>query len=183
MKLIAITGSPHQDGITNTIIREVIRGAEKKGLESKVYDINSINPMTCQNCLCCRRNKTDCVIDDGLKEYFEDLRIADALIIGGPIYYGMFCGNLISFMNRHYCLSDFEHNVRIPTDKRLIGIVSQKQSDSALYDRHCHNYFSVFLNLGMKMVDMINCHGIKSKQEISLELLQRAFNIGMSLGE
>ena len=183
MKVIAVTGSPHNEGITNTIINEILKGAEVKGAESMIYNLNNINPITCQNCLSCRKNKSDCVINDGLKVYYDDLRMADVLIIGGPIYYGMFCGNLISFMNRHYCLNDFDHNVRIPMGKKLIGVISQKQYDPNLYNGHCNNYFSVFLNLGMQMIDVINCNGIREKNEIDSKLLQQAYNIGISLGD
>lgn len=183
MKIIAITGSPHQDGITNTIFREVVRGAETKGFESETIDVNSINPASCQNCLSCRNNNTDCVIDDGLKTYYNCLREADAVIIGGPVYYGMFCGNLISFMSRHYCLSDSSRNIRIPLGKQLIGVVSQKQSDPTLYEEFYNNYFSVFLHFGMQMKGIINSYGIKSKQEIQPELLKKAFDIGASLGD
>lgn len=182
MKVIAITGSPHKDGITNTIIKEIIRGAETKGFESVIMDVNLINPVSCQNCLNCRNNNTDCVIEDGLQIYYDILRQADAIIIGGPIYYGMFCGNLISFLSRHYCLNDFSHNIRIPLGKQLVGVISQKQDDPSLYEEFYNNYFSVFLHLGMQMKGIINCHGIKKQEDILPEILKQAYDIGTSLG-
>lgn len=183
MKIIAITGSPHKEGITNTIIKEIIRGSNTIGCESIWFDINSINPISCQNCLKCRENNIDCIIDDELREYYDKLREANVVIIGGPIYYGMFCGNLISFLSRHYCLSSFTHDIRIPLGKQLIGVVSQKRNDPKLYEDFYKKYFSVFLNLGMNIKEIINCYGIKNSGDIPSEILKQAFKIGTSLGE
>jgi len=179
MKVLGVGASPRKESVSNTVIQEVLKAAEAKGHEVEFIDINAINPKSCQACMACKKG-VDCVIDDGLKGYFEKLRNAGALVIGGPIYFGTYTGTLVSFLHRHYCLRDAERNVRIPAGKKLVGVVSQGQPDANAYKAAAESYLRPFTGFGMELVDILVA-GARGVDGIAPALLEQARAVGASL--
>ncbi len=56
MKVVAVLGSPHPDGPSSTLAREVLRGALDAGHEVVVYELNKMNFKGCQGCGYCKAN-------------------------------------------------------------------------------------------------------------------------------
>ncbi len=69
-------GSPRKNGLTNSLVRETLKGAEKEGAESRIvylidYDIRPWTPES----------------PKAPEELNEIMREADGYIIGAPVYY------------------------------------------------------------------------------------------------
>jgi multimeric flavodoxin WrbA len=133
MKVIAVLGSPREDGYSSTLAREVLRGAADAGHQVVIYEINKMNLKGCQNCRHCKDNDSDCDLQDDLAPYWKDLHASGALVVSGPNYASQVCGPMITFMNRHYCLLDRDWKVRVHPGIKLVGVFSQGTSDPGAY--------------------------------------------------
>jgi len=181
MLVLAAKGSPRKEGRTNRIIDEVLRGAGDAGHEVKVYNIGNMALQGCQACYACKDRVTDCVIDDELKAYFADLHRAAALVVGAPNYAGNVCGQMVSFMNRHYCLVDEPRNVHIPAGIKVVGIFGQGQPDREKYMDMYRWFMSDFERRHMELLDIIVAAGRGGEAADDADLLIKAYNMGKSL--
>ena len=68
-----------------------------------------------------KRDVDPAPLDDDLKPYFEQIRDADALVLGTPIHAGYMTGWMFSFTTRLSCFSHVKHPLR---DKPVILVVT-----------------------------------------------------------
>ena len=101
MKVILINGSPHERGCTYTALSEVAGGLNDHGVDAEIIHIGTHNIAGCRGCFACRK-LGKCVIDDGVNEIAEKLKVADGMIIGSPVHFASPSGSLISFLDRLY---------------------------------------------------------------------------------
>lgn len=181
MKIVAVLGSSRKDSVSAKLVNQILEGAKKNANEAVIYDVNKMNLKGCMGCGACRKNNSDCVIQDDIHKYFKDLREAGALIVSSPNYYSQICGQMITFMNRHYCLMDAQRNVRIPEGIKLVGVFAQGAKEG--YDKYLANYdwyLSTFTGKKMELVGKVIAGGDSDLSE-SGKLMKQAFEIGESL--
>ena len=179
MRLIAVLGSPHEEGGSNTVAHEVIKGAKQVGYEVIVYDANTMNIRGCQGCMYCRQNNADCNLEDDLKQYWQQLHDADALLVAAPVYASQICGPMITYMNRHYCLLN-GGKPRIHAGIKLVGVFSQGRTDLAGYDSVYDWYLGDFENRDMQLVEKL-VHSPRMDEAEKEALLKHAFDVGLNL--
>ena len=63
MKILILTGSPHKNGTSNTLVKEFIKGAKESGHDIEVYDVAKGNMHPCLGCDFCGMDG-DCVQKD-----------------------------------------------------------------------------------------------------------------------
>jgi len=102
MKVIALNGSPHNDGVVAGGIYVMKGELEKEGISVEVIDVGNKN---IQGCLDCRKCKTahpgKCAVGgDIVNECRDKLKAADGVILGCPVYYGGVAGTFKSFLDR-----------------------------------------------------------------------------------
>ena len=99
-KLLVINGSPNKEGHTKKIIDEVLNGLDKDKV--KITEINcyskKISP--CIDCKCCSSRKGKCSIKDDMEEIYYELKKSDFIILGSPMYFGMFPAPLKALIDR-----------------------------------------------------------------------------------
>ncbi len=178
MLVLAVKGSPREKGKTNELIDEMIKGAKAAGHEVKVYNVGNLALQGCQSCYACKETVTDCVIDDELRQYFHDLHDAGALIVGAPNYASGVCGQMVSFMNRHYCLVDEPRNVHVPAGIKVVGIFSQGQADREMYMEMYKWFMSDFQRRHMELLDIIVAAG---REPLTDGELKKAYELGAGL--
>jgi multimeric flavodoxin WrbA len=86
MKIIAFLGSPREEGNTELLLRETIKGIEESGFQTQTFRLNSMNIMPCQNCGGCEETGT-CVYDDDMTQIYQVIREADRVILASPIFF------------------------------------------------------------------------------------------------
>jgi len=180
MKVIAVLGSPHEQGFSSTLAREVLRGAADAGHQVVIYEINKMLVKGCQGCRSCKDNNVDCIVEDDLRLYWKDLHECGALLVSSPNYASQVCGPMITFMNRHYCLLDRDWNVRIHAGIKLIGVFSQGNGDPEAYIPQYKWYLGDFQNRAMVLVGML-IHAGNQPLTPDSGLMRRAYNIGKNL--
>jgi multimeric flavodoxin WrbA len=86
MNIIAFLGSPRKDGNTELLLKEAVRGIEESGFSVRIFDLNQMNIMPCQNCGGCDETGT-CVYADDMSQIYEAIRAADRIILASPIFF------------------------------------------------------------------------------------------------
>jgi multimeric flavodoxin WrbA len=180
MKVIAVLGSPHENGFSSTLAREVLRGVAEAGHQVVIYEINKMNVKGCQGCRSCKDNNMDCLVEDDLKPYWKELHECGALLVSSPNYASQVCGPMITFMNRHYCLLDKDWKVRIHPGIKLIGVFSQGNGDPDAYKAQYKWYLGDFQNRAMLLVDTL-IHAGNQPLTPDCDLMRRAFQTGRNL--
>lgn len=89
MKVLGINGSPHKDGNTSLLIKEVFRLLEDQGIETEIFQLGGKQVHGCTACGKCRDAKDGkCHIkNDAINECIKKMIEADAIIIGSPVYF------------------------------------------------------------------------------------------------
>lgn len=178
MKIIAVKGSARNNSVSNMLIDEFIRGAKSEDHEVKVYDVGSMKLFGCYGCEVCRKMQCFCVRDDELAPYWNDLAQAGALVLGAPIYMGQPDGQMMSFMNRHYCLKNADRSLKFTDAKKLVTIYSQgAPQDYPKYIPAQKSYVNVFTGNGF-VSEAVICAGGDSDIEA---LKAKAYEAGKNI--
>jgi multimeric flavodoxin WrbA len=113
MKVLAINGSPKKEGNTyhalNMVGKELIAG----GIEFEILHIGHKMIHGCIGCGKCAEHKDEsCSIKtDDLNEWIQQVKEADGIIIGSPVYYSGIPGTLKSFLDRLFYVSGSNGNL------------------------------------------------------------------------
>lgn len=160
-KLIVVLGSPRTGSISTMLAEEAIRGAKEAGYEVITYDAWEMNIKGCRGCEGCRTNGSDCVIQDDMQEYFKELHTCDALLITAPNYYATVAGHVITFMNRHYCLTNADRSQRLNPGIKFGAIFTQgaPEAFSSQYKGNYDWFAETFTSKGMELVGEIIAGG------------------------
>jgi multimeric flavodoxin WrbA len=84
MKVLAINGSPREEGNTAAMIRTVLDKCRSAGLETEFYQAGGRIIRGCLACESCFGHPGKCVNNDWVQEVFDKMREADAIILGSP---------------------------------------------------------------------------------------------------
>ena len=180
MKIVAVLGSPRAESASSKIVKAILKGAETNGHESVIYEASKINLKGCQACGLCKKNEIDCVQNDDLKTYWNELHSADVLIVSSPNYHATICGPMVSFLNRHYCLCKKDRTLRLQGAKKLIGVFSQGNTDIDGYKNAYDWYLSRFTAYGMELQDII-IHTEQIPVTDDSDIIKRAYELGKKL--
>jgi multimeric flavodoxin WrbA len=86
MQVLAFLGSPRNNGNTELLLNEAIKGIEASGSAVKTINLNLANIRPCQNCGGCEQTGT-CIIEDDMTAIAAEIRTADRIILASPIFF------------------------------------------------------------------------------------------------
>jgi len=86
MKVVGISGSPRRGGNTETLLREVLRGAEEAGGETRLFILSRMNISPCRHCDGCLA-EGECVVKDDMWLIYPEIESLDALVLASPIHF------------------------------------------------------------------------------------------------
>ncbi|MBU5484336.1 flavodoxin family protein [Clostridium sp. MSJ-11] len=180
-KVVAFVGSPRKNGNIDTLVNEILKGSTENGVESKVYYLNDMNIRGCQGCLYCRKHKTCCLNDD-MKNVYDDIKQADYVIIGSPVYICQVSAQTKLLMDRLYPLTEIDKGKHIPRfgNKKLIMVYSQA-APLQIFFRSYFKYTAKHLKgMGLKLHKTLvatKAFEINSSAK-NVKLIEKAYNIG-----
>lgn len=104
MKVIAINGSPRKKWNTAMMLEKAIEGVASQGAETNLIHLYDLTFKGCISCFACKtrdgKSYGKCAVKDDLTPVYAEIKGADAIILGSPIYFGDVTGQLRSFMER-----------------------------------------------------------------------------------
>lgn len=181
-RIIAFVGSPRKNGFTSQLIEEAVKGAKSKGAEVKIYDLNHDGIKGCQGCFYCRSHE-GCATKDYLQPMYEDIKNADGIIFGSPIYFHDITGQSKQWIDRMSPMVDSAFQPRYP-GKKAVTIFAQRNENKDVFQAAIQNINGFLSMFGWELKDSLLCCGTGSPDfRLSDELLKRAFAAGESLIE
>jgi multimeric flavodoxin WrbA len=104
MKVIAINGSPHEDGNCGHALVRLGAGLAKDSIGFEVLHIGDKAIRGCVACGSCgKRGDGTCVFaDDPVNEAVARMREADGIVLASPVYYSGVAGTMKSFLDRAF---------------------------------------------------------------------------------
>lgn len=103
-KVYAINGSPRENGNTAKVLQSALDGAASRGAETTIIHLGRYQFSGCRSCFACKlkggASYGKCAVNDGITSILEELRDADAIIMGSPIYFGAESGIYRCFLER-----------------------------------------------------------------------------------
>ncbi len=113
MKVIAINGSPKKEGNTYHALTMVGNELNANGIDFEIIHVGHKLIHGCTACGKCAVNKDEeCSIKtDGINKWIKQLKTADGLILGSPVYYSGIAGTMKSFLDRVFYVSGSNGNL------------------------------------------------------------------------
>lgn len=102
-KILGISGSPRANSSTEVMVREALKAAEGSGdVETDLIILAGKKIIACNSCYKCVERKSLCIFKDKdyLGEIYEKWLMADAIIIGSPVYHLSVPGVLKNVLDR-----------------------------------------------------------------------------------
>lgn len=100
MKVVAINGSPKEEGNTCRALRIVAETLNEHGIETEFFHLGMA--AGCTGCYACakRRDGTCVLPDDGVNACLRAIGEAEGLLVGAPVYYSGIPGRLKGVLDR-----------------------------------------------------------------------------------
>ncbi|MDD2340152.1 MAG: flavodoxin family protein [Methanosarcina sp.] len=183
MKVIGIVGSPRKNGNTNAVVQEVLKGAAEAGAETQTFLLNEMNYRGCQACDYCKTHEK-CKLEDDLAELFEEMKKADGIVFGAPIYFAQFSGQMRLFLDRCYSMVNPDHTSRLPAGKKAVIVGAQGMPDPAAYTAVYDEFGGEISRfMGMDIRDTLVAAGYHAPGEVkdNAQLMEKAKNTDLKL--
>lgn len=102
MKVIGFNGSARKDGNTSALIQKVFEPLEAEGIQTKQVNLGAKAVNGCLACMKCHEKQDGHCIQtkDPLNDWLDEMKAADGIILGTPVYFADISGQLKCFMDR-----------------------------------------------------------------------------------
>ncbi len=183
-KVVIFNGSPRRDGNTATILQMIERGAKEHHATVKVYNLFKLRMSACQGCFGCRM-QDDCVINDEMKKAIDDIKDADAVVIGSPVYFMQINGMVKNLYDRLFPLMGVDGTPRYG-QKKIVTVYTQGGEDPHMFE----TYFDFLAQTAFPSFGFVDEHRIvcpnatnPETAENNRELKQSAYDVGIMLAK
>jgi len=181
--VVAFIGSPRNNGNTATVVGEIMRGAKEAGAQTKVYNLNDMNIRPCQSCYYCRKEDT-CALKDDMQTVYADIKEADAVVIGSPVYMFQVTAQTKTLFDRLFPLMDSTFKPRFGT-KKTVMVYSQGNPDPGSFKTAFDTNAQVLKIMGLNVADTIISSGANDLKAAANNpaLLAKAFQVGKDVAK
>lgn len=183
MKVVGFVGSPRKEGNTAALVGEVLRGAEQAGAKTKIYHLNEMDINGCQGCRACKKPGAVCVQKDDMTSIYDEIRAADAVVVGSPVYFCQMTGQTKIFLDRLYAFLNADFTNKLGEGKKTVMVYTQGQPKPGLFQQSFDLNNSTFSLVGLKVQETIVAGGNRQADDVlkNTEIMEKAFNTGKSL--
>ncbi|RJP22219.1 MAG: flavodoxin family protein [Candidatus Abyssobacteria bacterium SURF_5] len=191
MKVLGFNGSPRKNGNTQTVIEAVLKGAASKGAETRLVNLNELNVKGCQGCDACKKKIGVCVQKDDLSPLLQEMKSADAIVLGTPIYWYHVSSQFKALVDRCYCFygedidpatGEKSLQVWFPHGKKIVVVTSQEAPEVFEPIHTWLNLVAAALNAGS--IEFIEHCSSENKRDSARKdggLLEKAEGMGREL--
>lgn len=100
MKVLILNGSPRRHGNISKMLEAMKQEIECCNVEAVYVRVAELKVRPCTGCMKCRSSLRCCLPEDDAQRVLQNIRDADALIIGAPCYWGNMPGELKVLFDR-----------------------------------------------------------------------------------
>lgn len=176
MKVVLINGSPRNDGNTARALAEMCRVFEKNGVETRMFRVGGKDIRGCVGCGSCA-DLGKCVFDDIVNEISAELRDADGLVVGSPVYYASPNGTILSLLDRLFFSAHYPMSMKVGASVA----VARRAGTTATFDV-LNKYFTIS---GMPIASSTYWNdafgGSPGEAELDVEGMQTMINLAENM--
>jgi len=181
-KIVAFLGSPRKNGYTAKLINRILDGAKSVGADVVIYDLNAEGIKGCQGCFYCRVHE-DCATKDALYPMYEDIKTADGIVFGSPIYFGTVSGQAKIWLDRMYPMYALDFSPRFP-GKKAVTVYAQANPDDTRFTDAIETTNNFMKAYGWEVIESLLIYGdVAENYTLPEELLDRAYEAGKALAK
>ncbi len=103
MRILGVVCSPRKGGNTEILVKEALEAAREAGSETELFMVADKNIAPCDACMTCEKLGV-CKIKDDMQEMYQQLELADGVILGTPVYFINVSAQAKAIMDRTYAL-------------------------------------------------------------------------------
>ncbi|HBH3653480.1 TPA: flavodoxin family protein [Clostridioides difficile] len=184
VKVLAFMGSPRKKGNVDTILDEIIKGVNDNNVEVKKYYLNDMNIKGCQGCLYCRK-VPNCAFKDDMIEIYKDIKSAEYIIIGSPVYICQVSAQTKLLLDRLYPLTEINKSKHTPRfgQKKLIMVYTQAAPASFLFKKYFKYTSKHLKGMGLNHYKTIVATKAfeRNSTKKNFKVLRKAYKLGMKI--
>jgi len=120
-KVIGFGGSPRKGGNSDTLVKFMLGGAAKHGVETHGVHLRDVNFQGCVGCERCRKDKICTGLTDGMSVLYPDILESRGLILVSPTHNYNVTAWMKAFIDRLYCFYNFDRECPRGWSSRLAG--------------------------------------------------------------
>ncbi|HDZ76498.1 MAG TPA: flavodoxin family protein [Candidatus Omnitrophica bacterium] len=186
MYVLGINGSPREGGNCDLLLDRALDGARSKGARIEKIVLNRLKFVACQECA----NMPDdgsCIVDDDMQKVFEKIKMADAVILASPIFFGSLSAQTKMMIDRFQCLWRAKYilkNKGIEYKKKKGIFVCVEASNRDDFFQNARSIVkNLFATINTDYSSELFCSGVDNKASINThpDWLSRAYELGVGI--
>ena len=160
-RIVVLMGSPRKGGNTDLLVRAFVEGAAAKN-DVEIINVADYRINPCIGCNSCfARENHECFRQDDMTQIYEQLKLADVLVIASPVYFYGISSQLKALVDRlHNPIRNTFHL------KRLGLILVGADTLPTLFDPIILQYRMTLDYFHLKSIGMVLIHGVKDKGDV-----------------
>ncbi len=173
IRILGIVGSPREGGNTDTLVTEVLRGAEESGVRSQKLFVGRYKIAPCTSCGGCSKTGR-CVSRDGMDDLIPLLEQHRIWVLGTPVYWWGATAQMKLFIDRWFA-PWVNPKTREVFSRRVAVVVTPLGDADATVSRHTTGMFTdIFAFLGVPIAATVVAHNVgASGTETGADVLKR----------
>jgi len=174
MKVALLSGSRNPQGQTASAANALLRGVVSRGGTVESFYLPQMTIERCRQCedngwgTC--RSEGRCTIEDDFAAVVARIRVADAIVLATPVYFGDLSESLRAFLDRLRRISMHEEGRSGLTDKPAIGICVAGGGGGGA-PNCCLSLEKVLHTIGFDLLDVVPVR--RQNLEMKLPLLEQ----------
>ena len=175
-KVLILSSSPRQDGNSELLCKEFLRGAKEAGHEAKLVSLREKKMNYCLACDTCRKNGGICVHQDDVPHLLDQLLACDVFVLASPVYYYDFSAQMKTLIDRTYAVTSA---IKDKEAYLLMSGASPRREDMRVLEASYHGFLACFKNVTDKGI--LYGTGAGGKGEINSGSLLAAYQMGKAV--
>lgn len=182
MKVVGFTGSPREGSNTEILVEEMLEGSSDAGAQTKIFNLTDMDIAPCKACMHCKFNEGVCATDDDMQEIYKELKEADGLIVGSPLYFGQMSAQTKPFIDRLFAL--YIPDSEVKSKKNMAFVFSQGNLDEDSFSEY-YDYTKTIFEMAYNVVDVLVSYGNQLPGDVKNKTddLENAREIGKKIVE
>jgi len=191
MKVLGFNGSPRKNANTQAVVEAILQAAAQKGAKTRLINLNEINIKGCQGCDACKKKIGACVQKDDLSPLLQEMKDADAIVLGTPVYWYHVTAQFKMLVDRLYCFygedvdpatGEKSLQVWFPHDKKFVIVTSQEAPAPFEPIQNWLNLVAAAMNAGsIEFIEHCSSENKRDSARKNSEVMAKAQAIGESL--